>query len=340
MKKNFFPRMLILASFAMTTMVTPAIANAGNVTLKYSNFFPPTHIQSKLAESWCQEVEKRTEGRVKVEYYPGGSLLKVKQTYDGVVDGIADVGLSGLAYTMGRFPEMSALDLPFGFPTGVIATKVANDVYGKLQPKEFADTKVMFFHGHGPGYIHTRDKAVSKLEDLKGLRIRSTGMSADIVTALGGIPVAMGMSDTYQSLQKGVVDGTANPIEANQGWKLGEVTKYCVRCNETSYTTTFFVTMNKNKWAAIDAKDQQAIEQINKEWADKHGQAWDSSDQEGLAFFQERGNVVIDLDPAETAKWKQAVAPIIDNYAADLQKKNIDGAKVIQTIRESMQANL
>lgn len=339
MKKNNFSRMLVLAFFA-TFMVTPAISAAENVTLKYSNFFPPTHIQSKLAESWCQEVEKRTEGRVKVEYYPGGSLLKVKQTYDGVVDGIADVGLSGLAYTLGRFPEMSAIDLPFGFPSGVVATKVANDVYSKLQPKEFADTKVMYFHGHGPGYIHTREKAVSKLEDLKGLRIRSTGMSADIVTALGGTPVAMGMSDAYQSLQKGVVDGTANPIEANQGWKLGEVTKYVVRCDETSYTTTFFVTMNKDKWAAIDKKDQQAIEQINKEWADKHGEAWDSSDKDGLVFFKERGNTVIDLDPQETEKWKNAVAPVIDNYAADLQKKNIDGAKVVKTIWDSKKANM
>lgn len=339
MKKNDFSRMLILAFFAMF-MVTPAISTADTVTLKYSNFFPPTHIQSKLAESWCQEVEKRTDGRVKVEYYPGGSLLKVKQTYDGIVDGIADVGLSGLAYTLGRFPEMSAMDLPFGFPSGVVATKVANDVYGKLQPKEFADTKVMYLHGHGPGYIHTREKSVTKLEDMKGLRIRSTGMSADIVTALGGIPVAMGMADTYQSLQKGVVDGTANPVEANQGWKLGEVTKYVVCCNETSYTTTFFVTMNKDKWAAIDKKDQQIIEQINKEWADKHGEAWDSSDRDGLVFFKDRGNTVITLEPQEVLKWKQAVAPVIDNYAADLQKKNIDGIKVVQTIKDSMKANM
>ena len=335
MKKTDFSRMLVLALFTMF-MVTPAVSQAETVTLKYSNFFPPTHIQSKLAESWCQEVEKRTEGRVKVEYYPGGTLLKVKQTYDGVVDGIADVGLSALAYTLGRFPEMSAMDLPFGFHSGVVATKVANDVYSKLNPKEFEDTKIMYFHGHGPGYIHTRDKEVKKLEDLAGLRIRSTGMSADIVSALGATPVAMGMSDAYQSLQKGVVDGTANPIEANKGWKLGEVVKYVVRCNETSYTTTFFVTMNKNKWAAIDKKDQQVIEQINKEWADKHGEAWDSSDEEGLAFFKERGNTVIDLDPKEAERWKQAVAPVIDKYSAGLKEKGIDGDKVVKTIWDSM----
>lgn len=339
MKKNRISRIVVLATFAMS-LATPSLSPADTVTLKYSNFFPPTHVQSKLAESWGQEVEKRTEGRVKVDYYPGSSLLNVKQTYDGVVDGIADVGLSGLAYTMGKFPEMSALDLPFGFPTGTVATRVANDVYGKLQPKEFSGTKIMYFHGHGPGYIHTRDKEVTKLDDLKGLRIRSTGMSADIVTALGGVPVAMGMPDTYQSLQKGVVDGTANPVEANQGWKLGEVTKYCIRCNETAYTTTFFVTMNKDKWGQIDPKDQQAIEQINKEWADKHGKAWDTSDEEGLKFFTDRGNKVIDLDAQEVAKWKQAVAPVIDNYAADLQKKGLDGAKVVTTIRESMKASM
>ncbi len=339
MKRTFFSSTMILTIFSLI-LVNPIVSTAKTVTLKYSNFFPPTHIQSKLAESWSKEVEKMTEGRVKVEYYPGGSLLKAKQIYDGVVDGISDVGFTVLAYTRGRFPVTGALDLPFGYPSGVIATAVANDLYTKLQPKEFDDTKLMYLHAHGPGFINTRDKVVTKLEDLKGLRIRSTGMSAEMVKALGGTPVAMGMGDAYQSLQKGVVDGSAHPMEANGGWKLGEVTKYTVGSYGTAYTTTFIVTMNKDKWAALDPKDQQAIEAINKAWSIKHGEAWDSSDLGGLRFSLQQGNSISGIDPKESEKWVKAVGPVIDKYSADLDKKKLDGAAIIQTIRDSLKAKM
>jgi TRAP-type C4-dicarboxylate transport system substrate-binding protein len=339
MKKNFFTSTLILALFSMS-VVFPVDLIADTVTLKYSNFFPPTHIQSKLSEEWCKEVEKQTEGRVKIEYYPGGSLLKAQQIYDGVADGISDIGFSVLAYNRGRFPVTGALDLPFGYPSGVVATSVANELYNKFKPKEFDDTKLMYLHAHGPGFIHTRDKIVTKIEDLKGLRIRSTGMSAEMVKALGATPVAMGMPDSYQSLQKGVVDGSVHPLEANAGWKLGEVTKRAVCCYETSYTTTFFVTMNKNTWAALDSKDQEAIEAINKIWSIKHGEAWDSSDLAGLRFFLQQGITVNGLDAKEIERWKDAVAPVIEGYAADLDKKNIDGTAVVQTIRSALKSNM
>jgi TRAP-type transport system periplasmic protein len=338
MKKTVLSSTLVLTLFSWFLMI-PVVSHAETITLKYANFFPPTHIQSKLAEAWCKEVEKQTEGRVKIEYYPGGSLLKATQIYDGVVDGISDIGFSVLAYSRGRFPVAGALDLPFGYPSGVVATKVANELYTKMHPKEFDDTQLMYLHAHGPGFIHTRDKVITKLEDLKGLRIRSTGMSAEMVKALGATPVAMGMPDSYQSLQKGVVDGSAHPLEANLGWKLGEVTKNAACCYATAYTTTFFVTMNKAKWAALSKKDQQSIEAINREWAIKHGEAWDSSDLAGLAFFMEQGNTAQGIDSKEVERWTAAVAPVIDNYAAELTKKNIDGPAVVKVIREALAAN-
>jgi len=339
MKRIVLTSTLILAFFSIL-MVIPSSSTAKTTTLKYANFFPPTHIQSKLAESWIKEVEKRTEGRVKIEYYPGGSLLKPKQMYDGVVDGISDIGFSVLAYTRGRFPVTGAIDLPFGYTSGVVATQVANDLYNTMKPTEFDDTKLMYLHAHGPGFIHTRDKAITKLEDLKGLRIRSTGMSAEAVKALGATPVAMSMSDAYQSLQKGVVDGSAYPLEANKGWKMGEVTKYAVCVYPVAYTTTFFITMNKDKWAALDKKDQDAIEAINKEWSVKHGEAWDTSDLAGFRFFMEQGGQANGLPAKEVERWKKAVAPVIDKYAEGLNKKKIDGAKVIKTIRDSLKASM
>ncbi|SLM30305.1 Extracellular solute-binding protein, family 7 [Desulfamplus magnetovallimortis] len=328
----------IVSLIIVPVMAAGFIATAGAETIKltYANFFPPFHVQSQLAESWCKEVEKRTGGAVKIDYYPGGTLSKAPQIYDNVEMGVADIGMTVLAYSRGRFPVLGAVDLPMGYTSGVVATKVANAVLEKFNPKEVQDTKVMFLHAHGPGYINTVSKAVHNMEDMKGLKIRSTGMSTILVKALGGTPVAQSMGDAYQSLQKGVVDGSAHPLEANKGWKLGEVLKYCIAENSVAYTTNMIVTMNKSKWNSLSPEIQKTISEINAEWAVKHGEAWDQIDVEGRNFIVDRGNEVITLSPEESLKWKNAVRPSLDEYAEDLNKKGLPGSEIVQFIMDSI----
>jgi TRAP-type C4-dicarboxylate transport system substrate-binding protein len=325
MKKQIIALTLILC----LGLIGFGTVEAGPTKLTYSNFFPPGHIQSKLAEAWCQEVEKRTNGEVVVEYFPGQTLTKARQVYDGVVEGISDIGFSVFAYTRGRFPVTAAVDLPLGYTSGAVATKVVNAVYEKFQPKELMDTKVMYLHAHGPGLIHTKGKAVRKMEDMKGLKFRAHGTSALVVEALGGTPVPKPMPETYQMLQKGVVDGAVYPFEANKGWKLGEVANYCTADFSAAYTTSFFVVMNKDKWNSLSAANQKIIEQINQEWIIKHGEAWDASDAEGIVFFLNQGGQIIGLDGNEAERWKQAVAPIISDFAADMTKKGFNGTELV-----------
>ncbi|MBF0413969.1 MAG: TRAP transporter substrate-binding protein [Desulfamplus sp.] len=337
-------RVVVVLSLAMVTVLmggftaTPVKA-ADPIKLTYANFFPPVHGQSKLAESWCKEVEKRTNGAVKIDYYPGGTLTKAPQTYEGVALGIADIGMTVLAYTRGRFPLMGAVDLPMGYPNGVVATKVANAVLEQFKPEEFKDTQVMYLHAHGPGYINTLKKPVKTLADMKGLKIRSTGMSNYLVNALGATPVGQSMAEAYTSLQKGVVDGCANPLEALKGWKLGEVLDYCIAENSVAYTTTMIATMNKAKWASLPPEIQKIITEINAEWIPKHGQAWDEIDIAGKSFFIEKGNEIITLDPAEAAKWKAAVAPAIASYGEEMNKKGLKGTEVIEFIKKTIESS-
>ena len=96
-----------------------------------------------------------------------------------------------------------------------------------------------------------------------------------VQAALGASPVGKSMRECYQMLQKGVVDGSCHPIESNKGWKLGEVVHYMIQNFSTAYTTTFGVFMNKNKWNKLTPEQQNAITEINLEWAVKHGEAWD-----------------------------------------------------------------
>lgn len=320
----------------MLVFGTAAAASAQPVKLSYSSLFPPTHDQAKLAEAWGKEVEARTGGQVVVEFYHGGTLTKADQIYGGVVEGISDAGMSVLAYSRGRFPVMAAVDLPLGYTDGVTATRVANGVYEKFRPKEFNDAEIMYFHAHGPGYINTRDKPVKTMADLKGLKLRATGNSAKLVEALGCTPVSQAMSETYTSIQKGVVDGSVHPLESNKGWRLAEVVNVCIEAPEVAYTTVFFVVMNKSRWARLPADVQKTIRGINVEWAQKHGRQWDASDTDGREFFTSKGGKFLKLDPAETARWKAAVAPIAEAYVKEAAGKQVDGQAVVDYITAAL----
>jgi len=313
---------------ALFCLVLPVEGRA-EAKLTYSNFFPPTNHQSQLAEAWCREVEKRTGGKVVIEYYPGGTLTKAKQCYDGVVEGLSDIGLSCLAYSRGRFPVMAAVDLPLGYTSAAQATDTANAVYEKFKPEELADVEPMYFNGHGPGLLFTVKKPVRTLAEIQGVKIRATGNSAKLVEALGGTPVAKPMPENYQLLQKGVVDGSMHPIESNKSFKLGEVCKYGTDSFSVAYTTVFFIVMNKDKWAAIDPESQKIIREINKEWAAKHAAAWDEADAEGRRFFLDQGGEIVELAPEEATAWAKAAQPVLDGYLAEANGKGLDGEAIL-----------
>ena len=126
------------------------------IKLSYSIFFPPTHMQCIAATNWAHEIEKRTGGRVQITIYPAGSLTKADQCYEGVVNGISDIGMSCFAYTRGRFPLLEGLDLPLGYPNGMTATRIAKEMVQKYQPAEVADVHVLYVHAHGPGILATK----------------------------------------------------------------------------------------------------------------------------------------------------------------------------------------
>lgn len=317
--------LLVAAAFALGSRASAEAATS----LTYSIFFPPTHAQAKAAEAWAKEVEKRTTGKVKISVFPGGTLTPADQCYDGVVKGISDIGMSAFAYTRGRFPQMEALDLPLGYTNGRVATRVANDFYQTMKPKALDNVKVLYLHAHGPGLLHTK-KPVKTLEDLKGMKIRSTGFSAKVVEMLGGVPVAMPQGETYEALSKGIADGTIGPIEVLKGWKQGEVIRSTTDCFDVGYTTAFFVVMNLKKWNSLPPDVRKAFEDVSREWIDVHGKAWDEADKEGRAFTKGLGNQIVTLSPQESARWKKAVRPAIEEYIKGTEQKGVPGRKSVK----------
>ena len=330
---------LLVGICVMFSFIFVSTGRVQAVDLTYSTFFPAPHIQAILAVEWGKEVEKRTNGAVKVTVFPGGTLTPANQCYDGVVKGISDVGMSVLSYTAGRFPLMEVIDMPLGYKRGSQATHLINAFYKKFQPKELDDTKVMYLMAHGPGILNTNKKPVNKLEDMKGLKIRCTGTSSKIVSRLGATPVAMPQTETYDALQKGVVDGVMSPIETAKGWKLAEVVKYHTLNYGSAYSLGFFVVMNKQKWNALPKDIQATIEKINEEWIERSAKAWDSSDKEGMEYTKSKGNQIISLSKAEDERWAKLVFPILDEYVTAMKTKGLPGEEALKFCQDWLKKN-
>ena len=316
---------------ALSVLCLTSCAKSGKdrvIKLNYSIFFPPTHVQTLAAQSWADEIEKRTDGRVKIRIFSGGILTKADQCYSGVVDGISDLGMSCFAYTRGRFPLIEGLDLPVGYRDGLSATRVANAIVKRYNPKELSDTHVLYVHAHGPGVLASR-QPIHSIADLPGNTIRATGLSAKIVEALGGNAIGMAQSDTYEALQKGVVNATFCPVETLKGWKQGEVIQYVTDTPAIGYTTTMFVTMNLERWNSLPEDVQKVFEDVSAEWIDKHGQAWNEADAAGRVMLEELGKETYVLPAEETEIWRTRISPLLNQFADKAEAKGLPGRQFL-----------
>jgi TRAP-type transport system periplasmic protein len=339
MKRLSVVKVLVLVMF-FSILVVPFNGHAQDkvITLKVANWFPIAHKQSALLESWGKDLEKRTNGRVKVNYYPGGTLVPAVQSYDAVTKGISDVGNHVIGYTIGRFPLTEVLDLPLGYPNNTVPTKLANAFYAKFKPKEFDDVKVLWFHAQAPGIVHTKTKPINKLEDLKGMKMRTFGPNAELMSLLGGTPVAMPMGDVYDALSRGVAEGLMCAYEATEGFRFGEHLKYTTENYGTSYSAVFVVVMNKDTWNSMPPDIQKIVDSMSPEYIEKYAAMWDEVEKSGKEFLLKRGNKIITLSKEEDARWVKAAQPIFNTYLKNMKEKGLPGEEALKFARDYLAA--
>ena len=258
---------------------------------------PVPYSSTPVVGQFCEEVKARTKGRVEIAYYPGGTLTTFPKVYDGVLNQVSDLGLSHIGYTRGRFPLTEMLDLPVGMPSGYVASHVKHDFYMKFKPKEWNDVHVLFLWSPGPQILAMTKKPFSKMDELKGLKIRGTGRIADTIKALGAVPVPLEMGDVYDSAQRGLIDGIIEVMETWKGFRLGDVIKYAALTQRgAGFVYTFYTIMNKEKWNALPEDVKRVFTEASEEWVDKLGDEDARGRLRGHGLFQAAGRAD-DLTP-------------------------------------------
>jgi len=316
-------------SIVLSVFFISSFAHAAEVIkIKFASYFPPMHQHSIIMDELTKRLNKDLAGKVEITYHGGGTLLSAPKMAAGLISGIADIGLSHVGYTRERFPVMEIFGLPIGCPSPWIGLHVADDFFQKFKPKEWDDYHPLMFTTSATTIIHTIKKPVHKLEDMKGLKIRATGRLADLTQALGATPVPIGMPDMYESLRKGVVDGTMSNMETLKGWKTGEVIKHATTSWKVGSCDTFYVVMSKKKWDSLPADVQKVITYVTDEYKEKWAVLWNDIDIEGLDFFKKQGGEVISLDDAEIARWAKAAEPVTAGFKKDLMGKGYQAVEI------------
>jgi TRAP-type C4-dicarboxylate transport system substrate-binding protein len=328
---TFFSTQIFLIMF----MFFSVTANAKSIELSIASFGAPTHCNTQTAEQWAKEIETLTKGAVKMIPYWGGSLLKAGAIFDGVIQGSADIGMDMPTYMKGRFPVAECIELPWGYPNSIVSSQVAYDVLVKFNPEEIKEIKLFYLASMG-GAALEGNKAIRKMEDLKGLKIRSTGNTVKIVQALGGVPIAMPITETYDALRKKTVDCTLNSLEALILFKFAEVVKFTTKLPSIGYGSINWIFMSKNKWDTLPIEIQNAFEQVSAKYTLINAKAWDEFDTKALEHGKKNNIEFIDLAPDEAARWAEAMKTVREDHINAMIAKNIPGAEISDYIKDRM----
>ena len=313
-----------------TAVLSGVARGQATIHLNYANFPPETTFPCVQMERWAKEVEKRTNGKVKVHTFPGGTLIGAKNIFDGVQSGLADIGNFAMSYQPGRFLVSEAISLPVGFSSSKVASMALYDLIEKYKPKEFESVKVLALFTSPPSSFMTRTP-VRTLDDLKGMEVRVSGTLADAVKALGAIPVAMPQSDTPEAIQKGVVKGIVSSIEILQDFNIAAYCPYTTIVNIA--LTDFAVVMNKKRWNSLPADVKKVLDGLSREQSEWTAKYVDDHVTEAVAWSKAKyGHQLLQLPASDMAKIPKLMKPIIDEYIGRAKSEGLPSAQILKDV--------
>ncbi len=331
----------IASAAALAAVALPAFAQE-EVTLRMHQFLPEqANVPAHILKKWIDDVQSASDGRIKVEMYSSMALGGTPpELYDQAVDGVADIIWTVSGYTPGRFSETEVFELPFITHSDAEATSRAFWKYAQnhLVDDEMGDTHVLGLWVHGPGLIHSKDP-IETTDQLSGVKLRApTRTTTMLFTNLGAEPIGMPVPAVPENLSKGVIDAAVIPWEVVPALKVQELVKnHTTFPGNVLYTTTFIYTMNKDKYESLPDDLKKVIDDASGEaFSAFAGKTMEEYDAPGMKSAQEAGNNIIELSDEQIQAWKDASAPTVDQWIAEMNEAGFDGQALVDEATQLM----
>jgi TRAP-type C4-dicarboxylate transport system substrate-binding protein len=320
MKKSMFTYLFAtLGAIVMFWGTAAPSAMAQTLTVRFAWYMPPNTATARQGNTVAKEIESLSHGKIHVQTYPSGSLLKASNIAQGLMNNMANMGIFAMHWWSKQEPALEWDTIPFLIDDAsalldALHGKLGEDV-NKILNKHGVTIVGWGFYGYAKSYVNTKHP-IKLPSDLKNLRMRSEGkLSAYFLRAQGATPVAVDSSEVYTAMQRGTLDGGVSGLSTIISRKWYEVGKYITAIH---YVPLVYPIQANLKWwngltqtqrdiisKAAAKSEKMAVADIEKEFKDD------------IHIARKSGNHVYQLNPAELKQWKAAAAPLAKkNYLA------------------------
>jgi TRAP-type C4-dicarboxylate transport system substrate-binding protein len=310
-----------LAALGLIFGIAAASAQDKPIELKLSHWVPPSHPLQAAIQDWADDIQKESNGSITYKIYPAQQLGKAFDHYDMARDGIADFVYVNPGYQPGRFPIISAGELPFLVGNAKGGNRAIDAWYRKYAATEMKDTHYCFSFVLDPVAIHSTNKKIVVPDDVKGTKARpAQGTIAAWMTLLGATNVQSSAPEVRDILAKGVADSVTFPWGSLVLFGIDKVTKYDM--DEPLGSVMFQWLMSPATYAAMSPAQQKVIDHhCTTEWAARFADPWVDFEHAGVAKVKaEPDHEVYTISDDQLALWKKSAEPLQQKWAADVKK--------------------
>lgn len=332
-------RVAFSVSIFIYSFLVPVDGSAAEpITLRLHTFSSPNAIAvTEFLEPWARQLETGSNGRVTVQLFPAMQLGgRPADLYGQARDGVVDIVWTLPGYTPGRFPLTEVFELPFVCSDAVAASQALTAFHERWMQDEYGDTQPLVFHTTAPGHIHSVERQIRALEDFGGLKVRVASQNdAAMLEAFGATPVGMPITQTYEALSRGVVEGAWIQWSVLRPYRLHETTRFHTEISLVC--SPFVLTMNKARYDGLPDDIRQLVDETTGiALARRLGRLWQEDENRGRDLAAQRGNRILTLAESERARLRTATAPLVERWVDRIDALGYDGQALLDDARSLM----
>ena len=317
-----FVRWLLAALFAGASFVAPPLM--AQTTLKMNISLAQNSHYGVAIDTFAREVDKRTNGRYKIQNFYSGALGAERESIEALQLGTLDLTMTSTGPVPNFVPEIAILDIPFLFRDYAHARAVLDGPIGqrmlvKFEPKGI---EALAWGENGFRNMTNSRRAVKEPEDLRGLKMRTMENPVHIQAyrAFGIIPTPMAFTEVYTALQQGTVDGQENPLSVIEAAKLDQVQKYLTLTRHV-YSPALIL-MSKAKWDQLPPVDKEAFRAAASVAVKANRARIDADEKSAVADLRAKGMDIV--EHPDIARFQAALEPTFKEFGKKFGQENID----------------
>jgi len=266
-------------------------------------------LMAKLTDMW-------TNGRIKIDVYPGAVLGSEKESIEQTQMGVIDINRVSISPVISVYPKMAVFALPYIFASRehmwtVLEGEIGQTMLAELKPTGFIGLAYM---DSGARSFYTVKKPINSPADLKGMKVRTqkSEVMMDMVTAMGGNPVPMAFEEVYSALQTGVIDAAENNPPSYYETSHYEIAKYYSLDGHAMVPE--IVLMSVKTWSALSDADKQIIKMAAVAAQELQRKLWLKDEISSMNIVKEAG---CKISTPEKGPFIEAVKPVYEKYASE-----------------------